>query len=129
MKYTVTALFFVFICWIIYTANVGEYNPLIDFVYAVPYRDKWGHFVLFGIMAALGYDASGFKAIKLNNGFSIPIAPTAVLAFALVEEFTQLGIPNREFDFLDMACDVAGITLFSLFAFYRKRLFGNRLKV
>jgi VanZ family protein len=108
-----TAIFFLFILWVIYMADVGASTVFFDLVKAVSFGDKIGHVVLFGLLT-LGLN------ISLNYG-SLPIGNTGLLlgsclvfAFAIIEELTQQLYPTRSFDMADLMADVAGITLFSL---------------
>lgn len=104
--------FFVFICWIIFTADMGQVNPHLQQVRKLPYGDKVGHFTLFGLLAF-------FVNLALNNKrvtvFSFPILLGSLLVgvFAILEEFTQIAFATRQFEFADMFCDILGIACFS----------------
>jgi len=70
------------------------------------YGDKVGHFSLFGTLALLLNYATDFRYWKHRQLF---IGSMIVLAFALLEEFTQLAFSSRTFDLVDMLFDILGI--------------------
>ena len=61
-----TLVFFVFILWIIYLANTGQSSIFFDLVKMLPYGDKVGHLLLFGILTIGLNFMFKFKQIKLS---------------------------------------------------------------
>lgn len=88
MKYFLPTLFFAFICWIIYQADTGASNIFFKIVRSVPYGDKAGHFLLFGVLAFMVNYASGSRAFPFA-GFNIQAGGVTVLFFSLAEESSQ----------------------------------------
>ncbi len=121
MRYLPLILFFSFICWIIFDANMGDSNILIELVEDVPYGDKMGHFLLYGILAFILNLTLDLKTIKYG-GTELLMGSVIVLAFTVVEEFTQIPLRERNFELLDLSSNVLGIAFFSVLAM----MVGNR---
>lgn len=113
MKYLIPTLFFLFICWIIISADTATENVFVQFAHSLPYGDKMGHAFLFGLMAFLLNWAMAFHQIRV---FQRPIllGSLIVLIFAIGEECTQLFFESRTFDGVDILFDIIGIGLISL---------------
>lgn len=113
MKHLPAVAFFGFLCWIIYLADSALPSVFFDLVRNIPGGDKLGHFGLFGTLAWLLNRSLGFRTIRLGR-WRLPLGATLVLAFAAVEEFSQLAFPNRTFDLVDLTADACGVLVFSL---------------
>ena len=113
MRYIPAVLFFLFICWVTYEANLGQYNTFIMLGRKIPSGDKIGHFLVYGIMALLLNYSLRFARISILK-MTVYTGSVVVFSFAIIEEFTQLAFESRTFDYADMISDVAGIALFSL---------------
>ncbi len=105
-------LFFCFIAWIVAQANRGSANIFFNVVSWLPYGDKIGHFVLYGLLAMLMNIALKHKTVRLL-GRAFLLGSSSVIAFAILEELTQLFIPTRTADFIDMFCSLLGVFAFS----------------
>lgn len=110
-RFLAVSSFFVFILFIIWEANHASTNIFFKYAEAFPFKDKVGHFSLYGILAMLLDRAMQERNYPLRF-ILIPISIIWVLAFATIEEFTQIFIPNRNFDLLDLAADVFGVFFF-----------------
>ncbi|GAA3928577.1 VanZ family protein [Litoribacillus peritrichatus] len=113
--------FFGFICWVIYLADSGKENIFLVIVHAIPYGDKVGHAVLYGLLAFLMNMAFNMKSmpplkVKPFRNVILPMGAVLVFLFAFLEELTQMYFPNRTFDGGDLIADFVGITLFSWFS-------------
>ena len=121
MKKVIAGLFFVFICGVIYLANTSQldqayaYIGVDHLVKLLPVKDKFGHFFLYGFLAFLFNMGLNYKSFSWKEN-TFQLGALLVLSFAIIEEFTQLAIPAREFDFVDILADVLGIFLFSKFS-------------
>ncbi len=104
---------FGFIAWIVFQADVGQSNILFRLADAVPFGDKIGHCVLFGLLSLFANIALGFRHI-ISLGKLAQWGSIIVLAIALIEEGSQAFIPRRGFDLLDGAADVLGVFLATL---------------
>ena len=115
-----TAVFALFILWIIYMADSGDSTIFFDLVKATPYGDKIGHVVLYGLLALGANLSTGCKALRVGN-FAIYAGSAAVGIFAVAEELTQCFLPGRTFDLFDVLADGVGILLFSLVSHFLSR--------
>ncbi len=79
-------------------------------VRGIPYFDKMGHFVLFGILAFFLHLALGGRALTLGR-VRVPAAFLIVVAFTLLDEWQQSLSPYRAVDPADLAADWVGIAL------------------
>jgi len=107
---TVAFVFFIFILWVIYLANIGGSSIFLDFIRSIPYGDKLGHMCLFGSLTlvtiiGLRFRAFSYGSIKLYYGAAL------VGLFVVGEELSQAFIPSRTFDFVDLAADSVGIAI------------------
>lgn len=105
--------FFCFICWVILKANAGSDSGLFVFVRSVPFGDKLGHVVLYGLLALLANLAFGGRFLKTRW---TQVGSLVVLTFAIGEELTQNFNPNRTLDAFDVAADVVGIGIATWFS-------------
>lgn len=103
-------LFFAFICYVIYAADTNNGFWLMKLAKSVPQGDKIGHLLLYGVLGVFLNLAMHNRMIRNTN---IPLGSVIVLVFAISEEFTQLAFETRTFDFVDMLCDVIGLTILS----------------
>lgn len=105
-----------FILWIIYLANTGEPSIFFDFVRALPFGDKLGHFGLFGMLTLLMNFACKLKTIKMAS-LSVYWGAIFVFSFAVLEELSQFFVASRTLDITDVLADIAGIVFFSWLTF------------
>lgn len=108
-------LFFLFICWTILRADLNQSSPLVKIIRQFKYGDKAGHFLLYGMLAFLVNLAFNNRRLAIMS-FRPLLGAVLVGTFAILEEFTQIALSSRTFEWWDMACDVAGISLFSYLA-------------
>jgi hypothetical protein len=117
-QYLPPTLFFIFILWMIGQADLDQENLIMDIGHSVPFGDKIGHFLLFGILALLLNMALGFKQLSIASR-RFHLGSILVLVFAICEEFTQLAFETRTFDIVDILFDLFGIGLLSSISFRR----------
>lgn len=110
-------MFFCFILWIIYLANSGGRSVLFDFVGALPYGDKLGHFCLFGALTLAVVAATKFRSFSLGR-MHIYYGVVVVALFVFAEEVSQVFIVTRTFDLIDLAADVVGIVMAASVAYF-----------
>ena len=77
----------------------------------IPFYDTIGHFLLVGLAAFFGHLALNKRRINCLN-FSLPLAPSLVVIFSIVDELLQRLSPNRSFDLTDLAANLVGILFF-----------------
>jgi len=104
--------FFLFICSLIIIVDIKGTGYLLGWFPKIPFADKLGHFGLYGILALLVNYALDFRKINWRSK-QLLIGSLIILAFSIFEEFTQLFLKTRSFDFVDMAADVLGVWFFS----------------
>jgi VanZ family protein len=107
--------FLTFIFWIIIQADLGQSIALSRLVRGLPFGDKIGHFLLYGILAFLVNLALKNRTIAIS-GQQVLLGGVLVLIFALLEECTQMALSTRNFELWDMFCDLVGIVFFSWLA-------------
>jgi hypothetical protein len=96
---------------VIFIANKKSTRYLLDFIGHIPYGDKLGHFFLMGglsflINLLLPARTVGFGRLRILLGSLL------VLSVVTIEEFSQLFIRGRTFDWTDLVADLAGIIIF-----------------
>lgn len=104
------AAYFAVVTLIVWLADHRESQFIFSWIQALPGGDKLGHFLIVGGFAcALNY-ALRCRTMSLG-GKPVLFGSLIVLVLASVEETSQLFIPSRNFDLLDLAADVLGIWL------------------
>lgn len=110
IKILVALVLFLFIGWIIYDANMENDNLILDGIRSVPYGDKAGHFFLYGGLTLFLNLAFNYKFLARKF---IQLGMIVVLLFAIGEEFTQIWLDTRTFDFVDILFDLLGVFTFN----------------
>ena len=105
----------VFISGVIFVADRGLLRPIFAFISAHPGSDKVGHFILIGGMAFLLNLSLGVREVRWL-GLGWLVGSVLVGTVFTLEEFSQIWIPSRTFDFLDLAGDYTGILFFGWLA-------------
>jgi len=85
---------------------------------SIPAGDKLGHFLLFGTLAFLANLAVARSGASLAWHLKIT---ALVVVVVVAEELSQIFLPHRNFDSMDLVADLDGIILFSAFAYFGKR--------
>jgi VanZ family protein len=104
--------FLFFICWTIFLADTGQKTFASSYVRHLPFGDKAGHFILYGLLAFLANLALDNKRIRVFS-YRVLLGAMLVLTFAVLEEFTQIMLSTRDFELWDIACDLGGVACFS----------------
>lgn len=122
-----TILFALFILLIIVLADMGVLWRLLTFVYRMPYGDKAGHFILYGILALLinltVFESRPDSASSREPSRKLLVIKTGLILAALIglEEFSQQFFPDRTFSLLDLSFSYLGVIAFSWLALIIKR--------
>lgn len=114
-----TLLFGLFIILIIVLADTGNLGMVYG-ITRLPYADKAGHFLLYGILALLvnltlfrGYPSQSRKRVAVFSGL--------ILALLIgLEEFSQQYFADRTFSLSDLAASYLGVIAFSWIAVKRR---------
>jgi VanZ family protein len=105
-------LFGLFIVVIIILADLGMLD-ILAFVYRIPYGDKIGHFVLYGILTLL-IDLALIRPLPFPRRRLLVFRVALILALLIgLEEFSQRYLPSRTFDLVDLTFSYLGVTFFS----------------
>jgi VanZ family protein len=79
----------------------------------MPYGDKVGHFILYGILTLL-IDLALFRSLPHLNRRLIVLRVAIILALLIgLEEISQQYFPSRTFDLVDLAFSYLGVAFFS----------------
>jgi polysaccharide biosynthesis protein VpsQ len=117
----VSGLFALFIILIIVMADAGVLAQHLGFLYAYPYGDKAGHFVLYGILALL-INLTLFRSRPDQRPRLLAVKCGLILALLIgLEEFSQQWFANRTFDLIDLTFSYLGLTSFSILAVIIKK--------
>ena len=106
------ALFLVLIVILADTGNLG----ILKLVNRLPYGDKAGHFILYGILALLT-DLALFRSFPLQNPRQVALLSGLILAlFIGLEEFSQQFFVERTFSYKDLIASYLGVLFFTWLA-------------
>lgn len=113
-------LFGLFIIGIIVLADLGMLD-ILGFVNRIPYGDKAGHFILYGILTLL-IDLAFIRSASPLSRRLLVLRVAFILAILIgLEEFSQRYFPNRTFSLVDLAFGYLGVMLFSWVALRTSR--------
>ncbi len=108
----ITILFSALIVLIIVLADLGRLGFLSALV-SLPFGDKIGHFVLYGILTLL-LDLTLFRALPTRRPNRIAFFVGLTLAFLIgLEEYSQQFFASRTFSLADLAASYLGVVFFS----------------
>jgi VanZ family protein len=112
MKWLAT-LFTIFILLVIILADAGVLAHYVGFIYAFPFGDKAGHFILYGILTLL-IDLALFRARPNQSRRRLAVMCGLVLALLIgLEELSQQHFSSRTFDLVDLTFSYLGVIFFS----------------
>jgi polysaccharide biosynthesis protein VpsQ len=104
------SLFLLFITGIIVGNNLGRLRGIIGWVDMLPFGDKLGHFLLIGTLAFLLNYALNGRMVKIGRQ-KILLGCSIVAVAITIEELSQIWIPSRTFDLVDLTANYLGIGL------------------
>lgn len=112
-------LFGVFIVFIIFLADSGLLD-ILGFINRIPYGDKAGHFLLYGILTLL-IDLSFLQAHSESiPGLIILLVALILALFIGLEEYSQRFFESRTSDWVDLIFSYLGVIFFSWLALRKK---------
>lgn len=120
-----TVLFVLFIILITVLADTGSLDILYR-INRIPYADKAGHFLLYGILALL-IDLTLFRSLppERSRGTSrtrVAVVSGLILALLIgLEEFSQQYFADRTFSLMDLGASYLGVISFSWLAVKTKK--------
>lgn len=104
------SLFFLLVAGIIIADNLGRFQKIIGYVNTLPFGDKWGHFIFIGTLTFLLNYALEGRMVKIGNR-RVLFGCTIVTVGITLEEISQIWIPSRTFDLVDLSANYLGIWL------------------
>jgi hypothetical protein len=111
MKY-LALLFTLFIVLIIILADLGQLG-FLKILNQIPFGDKIGHFVLYGILTLL-LDLTFIRALPHLSRKLILLRIALILGLIIgIEEYSQQFFRNRTFDLVDLTFSYLGVMFFS----------------
>lgn len=105
------ALYILLLAGIVVLADVRETQFLFRPVRQLPYGDKIGHFLLMGMFSLVVNLALKARTACVWK-VSYLLGSLIVLAVVTTEEFSQIFVRGRTFDWTDLVADCAGIIIF-----------------
>lgn len=108
-----TALFALFIGWIVYKADTGQGSVFFNLVRTIPFGDKIGHFFLYGVLGFGTTIVFQLRGIRIGK-ITVPYGAIIIAVIAVVEELSQKLLSSRTYDIYDMIASLVGIILFSM---------------
>lgn len=104
------AAYFAVVALIVWLADHRDTQFIFDWLRALPGGDKLGHFLILGGFAFVLNHSLRCRTVALG-GRPVLLGSLIVFLLALAEETSQLFIPGRTFDLLDLAADALGILI------------------
>jgi polysaccharide biosynthesis protein VpsQ len=104
------SVFFLFIFGIIVANDLGQIQGIINSINSMPFCDKLGHTIFIGTLAYLLNYALVDRLVKIGQ-YKILLGCIIIAVAMTAEEFSQIWIPSRTFDFLDLAANYFGIAI------------------
>ncbi len=93
----------------------GRLKEPVRLITALPFGDKVGHFMAFGLLAF--FVARVFPGPRLpGTAGRVPRSVAIVFALTALEELSQAWIPWRHCDFFDLVADAGGMAIFTWLA-------------
>lgn len=108
-------IFLLIFVLIILFADQGKMPELIAALYAFPYGDKVGHFVLMGLFSFLVNMSLACRKVRFS-GIQLLIGSLVVAALVTLEELSQGFFASRTFSLVDLGFSLAGIWSFGMLA-------------
>jgi polysaccharide biosynthesis protein VpsQ len=107
------SLFFLFVAGIIIGSDLGRLRSITSWVNSLPFGDKCGHLILIGILTFLLNYALNGQRVKIGR-LKLLLGCSIVAVAMTVEEISQIWMPLRTFDLIDLSANYLGITLAGL---------------
>src|SRR5512139_1778561 len=110
-----TILFGLFILLVIILADTGNLG-ILSHIYRIPYADKAGHFILYGILALL-INLTLFRSLPSQSRKRVAVVCGLILSLLIgLEEFSQQYFADRTFSLMDLGASYLGVISFSWLA-------------
>ena len=93
---------------VVYAADIGVGSQYWGWLRQVPMGDKAGHFGIMFTLSLLSNLALNCRTVSVQR-HAILLGTMIVALVVVGEEFSQIWIPGRDFDLLDLTADLIGI--------------------
>lgn len=111
----ITLLFALFIILIIVLADHGQLG-ILKLVNQIPYGDKAGHFILYGILTLL-INLTLLRSLPFQSPMWVTFISSLMLALLIgIEELSQQLFASRTVSFQDLFAGYLGVIFFSWLA-------------
>ena len=107
-RWFLAGLWLILIGGVIACADLGGLRGFLRWINSLPFGDKAGHVFLIGTMAHLLNRALFNRIVKIGP-VRCQLGGLIVAILMTIEEFTQIWIPSRTFDWGDLAANYSGI--------------------
>lgn len=104
----IAILFIGLVFYTILAATFQLSHPIIEWTKQIPHGDKISHFLLVGGLAFCTNFFLKEREIEVI-GNKVLLGSFTIFILMTFEEFTQIFIPHRNFDLLDLASNYLGI--------------------
>lgn len=108
-------IFLLIFAAIILFADQGKMPGFIAALYAFPYGDKVGHFMLMGSFSFLANMSLACRKVRFS-GIQVLIGSLGVAALVTLEELSQVFFASRTYSLVDLGFSLAGIWSFGVLA-------------
>ena len=113
----ITGIYILLLMGIIYLADHEQYHELFSMIRNVPGGDKYGHFLLMGLLSFLLN--TSLRCRELDVRATHLLLGSAIVSMAVtLEEVSQIFMQYRSFDLVDLFFDYLGIWVFGKVALY-----------
>jgi len=110
-----TILFALLIILIIILADTGNLG-ILSYINRIPYADKVGHFILYGVLALL-INLTLFRSLPARSRKWVAVVSGLILALLIgLEELSQRNFSTRTFSLADLSASYLGLIFFSWLA-------------
>jgi hypothetical protein len=115
-----TAAYLIFLGAAAFIFAKSEYRQMLNFMSAIPYWDKYFHFLATGTLSFFLNIVLGCRSFRIGK-LLLPWGTLAVALMSVIEEWSQSFIPGRVFDIWDICAAVSGTVVFGWLALYFNR--------
>lgn len=121
MRLKTFTLLFAFLIFVIIVLADREQLGFLKMAYDVPFGDKAGHFILFGILSFL-INLTCLRSLPKHNPRLLVFVVTVFLALAIgIEEWSQRFFPGRTPEWLDLLSSYLGVSVGAWLAWKNSR--------
>lgn len=107
---TLPFIYILLIFLLIFSADTNAFPSWLSWYRKIPFGDKIGHFLLFGIFSlSLNYICK-FKQMSLFTA-KLFFGSVFTFVFITIEEFSQIFFSSRTFSMLDLTANYFGILI------------------